>query len=160
MWNWREISKEIAGRGKTCYKWECKHSVLHGYSFTDLSGRFFFKIFTTWWISIHFGTCFNVIIKCWERPEVNGALGSFTSVNRALVQKQSEIWVCFTILPVSCLHAIFVLSEVSEITFTVGYALECAKSQVDEFCCFLGIQVSCAIPVSGRWLSAWVEDKC
>lgn len=77
-------------------------------------------------------------------------LDSFSSVNRALVQKQSKISDCFIIMPVSCLHAIFVLCEVSEITFTVGSAVENAKSQVDEFCYFLAIQVSRAIPVSGR----------
>lgn len=76
-------------------------------------------------------------------------LDSFISVNRALVQKQFKISGCFTILPISCLHAIFVLCEVSEVTFTIGSALENAKSQ-EEFCCSLGIQVSCAISVSGR----------
>lgn len=76
-------------------------------------------------------------------------LDNFISVNRALVQKKFKISDYFTILPISCLHATFVLSEVCEVTFTVGSALENAKSQ-EEFCCFLGIQVSCAIPVSGR----------
>lgn len=37
-----KLAKKIARRGKTCCKWESKHSVLHGYSFTDLSGRIFF----------------------------------------------------------------------------------------------------------------------
>lgn len=49
-------------------------------------------------------------------------LDSFLSVNRALVQKQSKISGCFTILPISCLHAVFVLCEVSEVTLTVGSA--------------------------------------
>ena len=69
---------------------------------------------------------------------------------------------CLSILPVPCLHAIFVLCEVSEITFTVGFSLESAKSQVDEFCNILGVQVSCghscfrevAVSMSGRCMIA------
>lgn len=63
---------------------------------------------------------------------------NFSSVNRALIKKQSWSQVCFTILPVLCLRAIFVACEVPEILFTVEFALEDANSEVNQVLLLLG----------------------